>query len=187
MEKNSRDLIQLPITNQKKNCLWNLKKGLHRPGIEPGPPAWQASILPLNQRCSQEEFYQKVFAFEIFFDSERSEGPWKWKDTRDHKMFCRQHWHCRLSICSYFDWVWRQCPTNYSDTVRRRALSKVLSPKRYPCAINVEKGHKRRRKNSWTFWYSLKFSRLEDFLLKLKWQKEDSKGHLGHLQIIPIL
>ena len=29
-----------------------LKTLLHRPGIEPGPPAWQASILPLNQRCS---------------------------------------------------------------------------------------------------------------------------------------
>ena len=27
------------------------KKSLHRPGIEPGPPAWQASILPLNHRC----------------------------------------------------------------------------------------------------------------------------------------
>ena len=27
-------------------------KRLHRPGIEPGPPAWQARILPLNQRCS---------------------------------------------------------------------------------------------------------------------------------------
>ena len=26
-------------------------KILHRPGIEPGPPAWQASILPLNHRC----------------------------------------------------------------------------------------------------------------------------------------
>ena len=26
---------------------------MHRPGIEPGPPAWQASILPLNQRCRQ--------------------------------------------------------------------------------------------------------------------------------------
>ncbi|KAK6746121.1 hypothetical protein RB195_012311 [Necator americanus] len=26
-------------------------KRLHRPGIEPGPPAWQASILPLNHRC----------------------------------------------------------------------------------------------------------------------------------------
>ena len=28
-----------------------VQKYLHRPGIEPGPPAWQASILPLNQRC----------------------------------------------------------------------------------------------------------------------------------------
>ena len=28
------------------------KQNLHRPGIEPGPPAWQASILPLNQRCT---------------------------------------------------------------------------------------------------------------------------------------
>nr|pir hypothetical protein C30E1.1 - Caenorhabditis elegans [Caenorhabditis elegans] len=27
-------------------------KELHRPGIEPGPPAWQASILPLNHRCA---------------------------------------------------------------------------------------------------------------------------------------
>ncbi|GIY08939.1 hypothetical protein CEXT_450631 [Caerostris extrusa] len=27
------------------------KISLHRPGIEPGPPAWQASILPLNHRC----------------------------------------------------------------------------------------------------------------------------------------
>ena len=35
-------------------CLFveNLQNWLHRPGIEPGPPAWQASILPLNQRCS---------------------------------------------------------------------------------------------------------------------------------------
>ena len=24
---------------------------LHRPGIEPGSPTWQASILPLNHRC----------------------------------------------------------------------------------------------------------------------------------------
>ena len=31
-------------------CL-EAKKHLHRPGIEPGPPAWQASILPLNHRC----------------------------------------------------------------------------------------------------------------------------------------
>ena len=32
---------------------------MHRPGIEPGPPAWQASILPLNQRCWHTE---SVFA-----------------------------------------------------------------------------------------------------------------------------
>merc|ERR1712102_98296 len=35
------------------SCFWEgTNKNLHRPGIEPGPPAWQASILPLNQRCS---------------------------------------------------------------------------------------------------------------------------------------
>ena len=31
----------------KKKCLL-----LHWPGIEPGPPAWQARILPLNHQCS---------------------------------------------------------------------------------------------------------------------------------------
>ena len=30
---------------------WAKSLCMHRPGIEPGPPAWQASILPLNQRC----------------------------------------------------------------------------------------------------------------------------------------
>ena len=25
---------------------------MHWPGIEPGPPAWQARILPLNHQCS---------------------------------------------------------------------------------------------------------------------------------------
>jgi hypothetical protein len=33
------------------------KKVLHRPGIEPGPPAWQASILPLNHRCCCSSVY----------------------------------------------------------------------------------------------------------------------------------
>ena len=35
-------------------------KNLHRPGIEPGPPAWQASILPLNQRCNTSTMATKV-------------------------------------------------------------------------------------------------------------------------------
>ena len=32
-------------TKQKK------KNIMHWPGIEPGPPAWQARILPLNHQC----------------------------------------------------------------------------------------------------------------------------------------
>ena len=28
-----------------------IKKVMHRPGIEPGPPPWQGEILPLDQRC----------------------------------------------------------------------------------------------------------------------------------------
>ena len=27
------------------------RKAVHWPGIEPGPPAWQARILPLNHQC----------------------------------------------------------------------------------------------------------------------------------------
>ena len=33
---------------EKKNV------SLHWPGIEPGPPAWQARILPLNHQCLAE-------------------------------------------------------------------------------------------------------------------------------------
>ena len=40
--KNIRDLIIL---------IRNPLKRMHRPGIEPGSPAWQASILPLDHRC----------------------------------------------------------------------------------------------------------------------------------------
>ena len=31
--------------NKKENYI------MHWPGIEPGPPAWQARILPLNHQC----------------------------------------------------------------------------------------------------------------------------------------
>ena len=49
-----------------------MRKSLHRPGIEPGPPAWQASILPLNQRCY----------------------TWKLTETHDTSKF----WKCQ-SLC----------------------------------------------------------------------------------------
>ena len=30
------------------------RKIVHWPGIEPGPPAWQARILPLNHQCPRD-------------------------------------------------------------------------------------------------------------------------------------
>ena len=46
-------IIHTISLGRRKRCWMKKieKKCLHRPGIEPGPPAWQASILPLNQRC----------------------------------------------------------------------------------------------------------------------------------------
>ena len=32
-------------------CISLYQKEMHWPGIEPGPPAWQARILPLNHQC----------------------------------------------------------------------------------------------------------------------------------------
>ena len=48
---NNLSAIQSNFLVPKLNSSLIEKKMLHRPGIEPGPPAWQASILPLNQRC----------------------------------------------------------------------------------------------------------------------------------------
>ena len=35
----------------KLSWMGRTKCSLHWPGIEPGPPAWQARILPLNHQC----------------------------------------------------------------------------------------------------------------------------------------
>ena len=45
---------------------WQVRKKMHRPGIEPGPPAWQASILPLNQRCFHIKHPKKKFKIIIW-------------------------------------------------------------------------------------------------------------------------
>ena len=34
---------------------------IHCPGIETGPPAWQARILPLNQQCSRTKVLEKIY------------------------------------------------------------------------------------------------------------------------------
>ena len=40
---------------------------MHWPGIEPGPPAWQARILPLNHQC----YYEELLAVETQVVSHR--------------------------------------------------------------------------------------------------------------------
>lgn len=54
--------VEVILYSQSSDCLlyvcplsWSITEGeksvLHWPGIEPGPPAWQARILPLNHQC----------------------------------------------------------------------------------------------------------------------------------------
>ena len=42
---------------------------MHWPGIEPGPPAWQASILPLNHQCFDKTtaFNSRLLTFAALF------------------------------------------------------------------------------------------------------------------------
>ena len=40
---------------------------MHRPGIGPGPPAWQAEILPLDQRCYHYELNYELFNYELTY------------------------------------------------------------------------------------------------------------------------
>ena len=58
---NGPTMFHFPIADDEMRQL-NIRRCkkavLHRPGIEPGPPAWQASILPLNQRCSHNDCNQ---------------------------------------------------------------------------------------------------------------------------------
>ena len=73
------------------NLFWLSKRNLHRPGIEPGPPAWQASILPLNQRCTYLKgpnfakifllvrkclIPKKMFSQSVGFEPTLPEGNW---------------------------------------------------------------------------------------------------------------
>ncbi|KRY40276.1 hypothetical protein T01_2011 [Trichinella spiralis] len=58
-----RKRIQSITTDILERCNQKfLDKGLRRPGIEPGSPAWQASILPLNhRRCCDIRSSKKPF------------------------------------------------------------------------------------------------------------------------------
>ena len=46
------------------------QKALRRPGIEPGPLAWEASILPLNHRRTIRSLLNKIIMnFNVFKQS----------------------------------------------------------------------------------------------------------------------
>ena len=45
-------LVSAFLPAPSTSALLASKTSLHWPGIEPGPPAWQARILPLNHQCS---------------------------------------------------------------------------------------------------------------------------------------
>ena len=49
---NIKDIILISVVIWENSSYIVKIFKLHRPGIEPGPPAWQASILPLNHRCT---------------------------------------------------------------------------------------------------------------------------------------
>ena len=56
----AKDCHKFPTKfHTQEKDLTQKKHILHRPGIEPGPPAWQASILPLNQRCLSALSFEK--------------------------------------------------------------------------------------------------------------------------------
>ncbi len=69
---------------------------LHRPGIEPGPPAWQASILPLNQRCRCS--HQKMFDI----------GMASWANWPLQKS---ENWSCQSTCVDpvFYTWNTPQC------------------------------------------------------------------------------
>ena len=51
---------------------------MHWPGIEPGPPAWQARILPLNHQCKHKinffQYFNVVSSVQLFLSVARKGG-----------------------------------------------------------------------------------------------------------------
>ena len=58
--KNIYARLEASFGHEKRLLIANCKS-LQRPGIEPGPPAWQARILPLNQRCLTLAIVEEMF------------------------------------------------------------------------------------------------------------------------------
>ena len=53
-------LFRFPLFLASLNKQIHVKKEMHWAEIEPGPPAWQARILPLNHQCHIERLILMV-------------------------------------------------------------------------------------------------------------------------------
>ena len=84
-----------------------IQHSLHRPGVEPGSPTWQASILPLNHRCCDAGSVWLIFnkPWNLYWISFYSEDtPGAAQPTRHAEDVVRE-WrtpHALLTIASWY-------------------------------------------------------------------------------------
>jgi hypothetical protein len=76
------------ITKNKISNRYKNRKKLHRPGIEPGPPAWQASILPLNHRCFN--LLLPIFCINLEFQKHNNVSRVRKQDCRVRTLYLYQ-------------------------------------------------------------------------------------------------
>lgn len=73
---NIKDIILISVVIWENSTYIVKIFQLHRPGIEPGPPAWQASILPLNHRCHETTEWRQFSASATLWLVSESTGGW---------------------------------------------------------------------------------------------------------------
>ena len=70
-------LFRFPLFLASLNKQIHVKKEMHWAGIEPGPPAWQARILPLNHQCHIERLILMVaFLLNLSLQWQKKSGKW---------------------------------------------------------------------------------------------------------------
>ena len=91
---------------------------MHRPGIEPGSPAWQASILPLNHRCSkgvtncrqhrrsQSYIHRRcsLTAAEFAYNSVTRSVSFTILSWTPASIFCAKAWICPFRLLQLYSW-----------------------------------------------------------------------------------
>ena len=80
---------------------------MHWPGIEPGSPAWEARILPLNHQCPEVLGWtrspQKVAQEGFFFFLEQASSVEGQRKTEGKKQTKKNNWLVRHSLLLILD------------------------------------------------------------------------------------